>query len=448
MTPKARDQVMERLKDQDVSILIISPEAIVANEKMFDSGFLKYLPPIAFACIDEVHCVSQWSHNFRPSYLVLCQVLKYKLGIRTLLGLTATCTQMISRSIVESLAIRDPDQGIITNTPLPDNLILSVSKDKDKDEALIRLISSPIFQELDSIIIYCTRREQCARVASFIRTVLQNTTPPGSGVGGRGKLSSICEAYHAGLTAARRKQVQNSFMSGHIRIVVATVAFGMGINKSDIRAVIHYNMPKNFENYVQEVGRAGRDGKPAYCHLFLDSENNDINELRKHIYANTVDRLTIRKLLQRVFTKCTCKGVCRKHEVAFSMKDTIEELDLPEENILTLLCYLELHDKKWIQVLSPVYTFCKVQCYKGARTLKNVSKTCPPLAVAIAMELYRTKGDPNKLTSLEFPIMKLASTLGWDSGILKSQLKNAEWTKVKRIHDKWKKKNTIRIRNK
>ncbi|XP_026678070.1 uncharacterized protein LOC103507395 [Diaphorina citri] len=377
MTPKARDQVMERLKDQDVSILIISPEAIVANEKMFDSGFLKYLPPIAFACIDEVHCVSQWSHNFRPSYLVLCQVRN-----KTPLSVLDALSKFGHRSF-------RPGQ----------------------EQAIMRILSG---QSTLVTLATGSGKSLCYQLPAYLYA----------------QRSKSITLVISPLVSLMEDQFRVLISSGHIRIVVATVAFGMGINKSDIRAVIHYNMPKNFENYVQEVGRAGRDGKPAYCHLFLDSENNDINELRKHIYANTVDRLTIRKLLQRVFTKCTCKGVCRKHEVAFSMKDTIEELDLPEENILTLLCYLELHDKKWIQVLSPVYTYCKVQCYKGARTLKNVSKTCPPLAVAIAMELYRTKGDPNKLTSLEFPIMKLASTLGWDSGILKSHLKNAEWTKV------------------
>jgi ATP-dependent DNA helicase Q4 len=210
--------------------------------------------------------------------------------------------------------------------------------------------------------------------------------------------------------------------TGQLRIVVATVAFGMGINKQDIRAVIHYNMPRNFESYVQEVGRAGRDGLPAHCHLFLDPEGKDLNELRRHIYANSVDRHVIRKLLQRVFVPCKCwqieklcEGVnfgednagkessvqirstteellnreencenkedpirnrvnCPGHEVAFSVDETVNALDLPEENISTMLCYLELHHKQWIKVIPPVYTMCKVLSYKGPRSLRAATR--------------------------------------------------------------------------
>jgi ATP-dependent DNA helicase Q4 len=215
---------------------------------------------------------------------------------------------------------------------------------------------------------------------------------------------------------------QYSVFVGQLRIVVATVAFGMGINKPDIRAVIHYNMPRNFECYVQEVGRAGRDGLPAHCHLFLDSGGEDLNELRRHIYTNSVDRHVIRKLLQRVFVPCKCLRIlqlfedvdfsesiegkessvetrnateealnevedsgkkahpvknrvnCPGHEVAFSVDDTVKALDLPQENISTMLCYLELHHKQWIKVMPPVYTMCKILSYKGPRGLKAASR--------------------------------------------------------------------------
>lgn len=119
-------------------------------------------------------------------------------------------------------------------------------------------------------------------------------------------MNYTAEPYHAGLSSARRRTIQNAFMSGELRIVVATIAFGMGINKADIRAIIHYNMPKNFESYVQEVGRAGRDGNISHCHVFLDNYGKDRNELRRHIYANSIDRHVIRKLLQKIFVPCAC----------------------------------------------------------------------------------------------------------------------------------------------
>ncbi|KFO88397.1 ATP-dependent DNA helicase Q4, partial [Buceros rhinoceros silvestris] len=163
----------------------------------------------------------------------------------------------------------------------PPNLRLSVSTASDRDQALISLLQGERFGSLDSIIVYCTRREETVRVAALLCTCLQGTPLRGAEGPGHQKTKGqsgcwpptwIADAYHAGLSPAERRRVQKIFMSGCLRLVVATVAFGMGLDKPDVRGVIHYNMPKNFESYVQEIGRAGRDGEPAHCHLFLDPE--------------------------------------------------------------------------------------------------------------------------------------------------------------------------------
>ncbi|XP_066255996.1 ATP-dependent DNA helicase Q4 [Euwallacea similis] len=425
-TEAHRKKIIEAIALGELNVLLISPEAIVAGEKRSGFGALfRKLPPIAFACIDEAHCVSQWSHNFRPSYLLICRVLRERLGVQTILGLTATATRATCESIIESLKIPDGLNGIITDTPLPDNLHMTVSKDANRDRALLNLLLSPRFKDCRSIIVYCTRRDECERIAAFLRTSLKNESAiEESSSKKRKRLNLQAEPYHAGLSASRRRTVQKAFMSGELRVVVATVAFGMGINKSDIRAVIHFNMPNSFESYVQEVGRAGRDGLPAQCHVFLDSQNRDENELRRHIHANSIDRHVIRKLLQKIFIPCSCKEICPKHEVAFSIEQTVRTLDITEENISTLLCYLELHENKYIELLNPAYTTCKVVSYGGPIQIRKAAKSCPPLAMALA--LYPQKED----NIIEFPVIDVASAMGWESGICKHQLKNLEWTSI------------------
>uniref|UniRef100_A0A182WK02 ATP-dependent DNA helicase Q4 n=1 Tax=Anopheles minimus TaxID=112268 RepID=A0A182WK02_9DIPT len=476
-TPKVRDRTMQAISAGEVDILLVSPEAIVSGEKSTGFGsLLRQLPPIAFACIDEAHCVSQWSHNFRPSYLMICKVLKEKLGVKTILGLTATATVQTRQSIVSHLSIPDGLRGIISDIPLPDNLLLTVSRDTNRDVALVELLQSERFNSLQSIIVYCTRRDDCERVASFIRTCFQDAARAAAEANAhkRKRLNYVAEPYHAGMVASRRRTIQNAFMSGELRIVVATIAFGMGINKADIRAIIHYNMPKNFESYVQEVGRAGRDGLVSHCHLFLDNKGNDRNELRRFIYANSIDRHVIRKLLQKIFVPCACakilknkelaqdlreelkavngidwdasfeelsttegevqaaarKRLCPGHEICFSIESTVQQLDIPEENITTFLCYLELDEQQpYIQALSPAYTMCKVMSYGGARALRQAAKECAPLAMAFALDLKRGISHATS-TIIEFPVIDVASAIGWDSGVVKYQLKNLEWTTV------------------
>ncbi|XP_053663024.1 ATP-dependent DNA helicase Q4 [Anopheles marshallii] len=478
-TPKVRDQTMQAINAGEVDILLISPEAVVSGEKSTGFGsLLRQLPPIAFACIDEAHCVSQWSHNFRPSYLMICKVLKEKLGVKTILGLTATATVQTRQSIVSHLAIPDGLRGIISDIPLPDNLLLTVSRDVNRDVALVELLQSDRFSSLQSIIVYCTRRDDCERVASFVRTCFQDAARAAAEANAhkRKRLNYVAEPYHAGMAASRRRTIQNAFMSGELRIVVATIAFGMGINKADIRAIIHYNMPKNFESYVQEVGRAGRDGLLSHCHLFLDNKGNDRNELRRFIYANSIDRHVIRKLLQKIFVPCACakilknkdlaqdlheelravngidwdacfeeipptdgimqtvprKRLCPGHEICFPIESTVQQLDIPEENIATFLCYLELDDQRYIKALSPAYTMCKVMSYGGARPLRHAAKECAPLAMAFALDLKRGISHATS-TVIEFPVIDVASAIGWDSGVVKHQLKNLEWTTVNNV---------------
>lgn len=475
-TPKQREKTMDAIKAGRVEILLVSPEAIVSGEKSTGFGsLLRQLPPIAFACIDEAHCVSQWSHNFRPSYLMICRVLREKLGVKIVLGLTATATLQTRESIVRHLGIHDGLEGIISDTPLPDNLTLTISKDENRDRALFTLLQSERFKSLQSIIIYCTRRDECERIAGFLRTCLQNNKKEGdeetaAASKKRKRTSWNAEAYHAGLPSSRRRTIQNAFMGGDLRIVVATIAFGMGINKSDIRGIIHFNMPKSFESYVQEVGRAGRDGLDAHCHVFLDSKGGDLSELRRHIYSNSIDRHVLRKLLKKVFIPCSCsqylkfdnpevqrelenvnfdssdeddamdgtgskvkkakQRTCPGHEVSFSIDETVQLLDIPEENISTLLCYLELHEQRYIKLLGNAYTKCKILSYGGPKHLKQVAKTCPPLAMAIAMDLKKSSSENQELTSIEFCVVDVASAIGWDSGIVKYQLKQLEWTSV------------------
>ncbi|KAM9302625.1 LOW QUALITY PROTEIN: ATP-dependent DNA helicase Q4 [Morus bassanus] len=498
MTKAQREAVMEKVRQGEVQVLLLSPEALVGGSG-FGSGCLPSadrLPAVAFACIDEAHCVSAWSHNFRPCYLRLCQILRDRLGVRCFLGLTATATLATARDVAQHLGIPAEEGVAVRSATVPRNLHLSVSMERDRDEALISLLRDERFGCLDSIIVYCTRREETARLAALIRTCLQGMPlkePAGAGdperdaakrKKGKGRqngialrkepkksvrrpLKWIADAYHAGLSAAERRRVQNSFMSGQLRVVVATVAFGMGLDKSDVRGVVHYNMPKNFESYVQEIGRAGRDGEPAHCHLFLDPEGGDLHELRRHIYGDTVDFFTVKKLVQKVFSPCKClelhqkhqnvvrdwevedaemaelleeeeegggggvtkqsgRRVCYKHERAIPIQQAVESLDIREEGIETLLCYLELHPQRWLELLPPTYSSCRLLCYGGPRQLRAVAQSSPPIAVFLARERLAGRAHSHA-SSLEFDVVSLSDSMGWEVALVKRALRQLQW---------------------
>ncbi len=308
---KEGDEVFEKAKNGELKLLYLSPEKAIA----IPSHIMEKLKVDVIA-VDEAHCISSWGHDFRPEYKQLHQ-LRIAFPNATMMALTATADRLTQTDILSHLGLKNP-ATFVASFDRP-NLELSVKYGMKKKEKINDILSIIKRYHADAGIIYCTAKKTTEALAGELQTLGVNAA-----------------FYHAGMSAEDRNRIQEDFIFDKIKVVCATIAFGMGIDKSNVRYVMHYNLPKSIENYYQEIGRAGRDGMKSYTRLYYSyadvillrdfatqSGQKDINHeklSRMQEYAEA--RICRRKLLLNYFGEnlrdnCGNCDVCKNPPVHF-----------------------------------------------------------------------------------------------------------------------------------
>lgn len=297
LNKSAIDQVKLDVKEGRTKLLYVAPESLTKEENV---EFLKQAK-ISFYAIDEAHCISEWGHDFRPEYRRIRPIIN-EIGNAPIIALTATATDKVRTDIKKNLGIMDATEFKSSfNRP---NLYYEVRpKTKDVDKDIIKFIKQ---HPGKSGIIYCLSRKKVEELAEILRA------------------NDIkAQAYHAGLDSALRSQTQDDFLMEQIDVIVATIAFGMGIDKPDVRFVIHYDIPKSLEGYYQEAGRAGRDGGEGLCITFYS--NKDLQKLDKFMEGKPVAEQDIgRQLLQETAAYAET-SVCRRKMLLHYFGETYEQ---------------------------------------------------------------------------------------------------------------------------
>jgi len=281
---------MQKVKDDVLSgvtqLLYVAPESLTKEDNI---DFLKQAK-IAFYAIDEAHCISEWGHDFRPEYRRIRPMVD-KIGRAPIIALTATATPKVQSDIQKNLEIQEAN--VFKSSFNRSNLYYEVRPKKNATKEIIKFIKN---NPNKSGIIYCLSRKKVEELAETLKVNGIKALP-----------------YHAGMDSATRTGTQDKFLMEDIDVIVATIAFGMGIDKPDIRFVIHYNIPKSLEAYYQETGRAGRDGGEGKCIVFYSYK--DIQKLEKFMQGKPINEQEIGRQLLMETTAYAESSVCRRRQL-------------------------------------------------------------------------------------------------------------------------------------
>lgn len=284
MNRGAIDQVKADIKAGITKLLYMAPESLQKEEYI---NFLKSVK-VSFFAVDEAHCISEWGHDFRPEYRRIRPIVNI-IGRAPIIALTATATEKVRTDIKKNLDISDC-KDFMSSFNRPSLYYEVRSKSSDIDKQIIRFIKQ---HPGKSGIVYCLSRKKVEELAEVL---IANDIK--------------AAAYHAGLDNAVRNQTQDDFLMERIDVICATIAFGMGIDKPDVRFVIHYDIPKSLEGYYQETGRAGRDGGEGICIAFYSQK--DLQKLEKFMDNKSVVEQDIGKLLLQETAAYAESSICRR----------------------------------------------------------------------------------------------------------------------------------------
>ncbi|MCQ2249682.1 MAG: DNA helicase RecQ [Bacteroidales bacterium] len=289
-------QVKEDISSGKTKLLYVAPESLTKEENI---EFLKQTK-ISFFAIDEAHCISEWGHDFRPEYRRIRPIIE-EIGRSPIIALTATATPKVQHDIQKNLGIIEAD--VFKSSFFRANLYYEVRPKVDIDKQIIKFIKQ---NKRKSGIIYCLSRKKVEELAKTLEVNEIKALP-----------------YHAGMDSATRSANQDKFLMEEVDVIVATIAFGMGIDKPDVRFVIHYDMPKSLEGYYQETGRAGRDGGEGQCIAFYSM--NDIMKLEKFMQGKPVSEQEIGKQLLSETVAYAETSMCRSKMLLNYFGETLEE---------------------------------------------------------------------------------------------------------------------------